>query len=282
MLLRVFSWHFLALLTLLSGSAKAAETPVTKIVATARAWNPNKKFFDFRTESWVHGPTLRKLDGREHKPGANITIDHLAKAGYYLGNGWKLRLHQPFIQRLAHPTTEVRSWTLLDPVIGFGKAGILKEEVHGVEWRLIGSYSVPVSHFTKKGVGTDMDSGDGRFVLDSKLDFSRKIQPLWLNLRWFAYQNLKRHPKPAGLDRRYEIFNKVGINPLKKTDAYIGYNNYINWYRDGYKDPWKTNQALELGGTYYFTPDTFINPFVETPFHLKDTQLWLYIETRFI
>lgn len=278
----------------------AADTNVSTLTTEAPAWDPKRAFFDLRYNFWFSGPTFRALDGRDGGAGPDIKIDHTLRPGYYFGNGWKARLlinvQQNFVtesdkdyvsvnthEESYYAPMKIGPWQMKDPAIGFGNTSVLKEEVHGLDWRLFGYYYVPITRYTKDRIGTDKDEGDGRAVLDSRLLMLDRLYPVSLEFRWLASQYLKKKPTHFAHDKYFELYNRVGYQTGSRWTPYIGHHNFIQWYRDGYREPWRTSQALALGTEYRFMKYTWIDGFLETPVRkLKDTRILVYFESRFL
>ena len=267
-------------LSLIAPSSQAQDTIAASSVSTPAPYDPSKAFLDLRYEAWASGPTFRAMDGREFGPGPKVSIEHTVRPGYYMGNGWKTRALLNATQRILPDKSGKKSWEYTDPALGMQKTRILQVEKHGVDWRLEGYYFFPISKGTKENIGTNNDHGNGTIRVQSRVDSGLLGNtPIWMSARWNGLSFLKDDPGKANLDYYFQMFNKLGYAVTEKFSPYIAYNNYFDWYRNGQKDAWHKNQAAEAGFFYNFTPDTYLNLFFESPFHLKDTQIWVGFET---
>ncbi len=286
-IITLLSWLFLLNLSRVAEASESNLNPTqaNTIVSTySDPFDPNKPFFDLRHEAYASGPTFRAMDGRDEGRGPKLLIEHSLRPGYYFGNYWKTRVLINANQRILPDRSGQKTWQFTDPALGLQKAAILKAEKHGVDWRLEGYYYFPVSKRTKENVGTEFDTGSGIIRVQSRIDAGPiGGTPIWVSARWNSFFFLKKNPIDKTLSEYFQLFNKIGYAVNDNFSPYIGYNNYFDWNRDGRKSPWRKNQAGEVGVFYNFTPDTYVNFFLETPlFQLKDTQIWLGFDTRLI
>lgn len=278
-------------LTLLVLGTKLALGNQTEVSADAgsyavspdSSWNQNFTL-SYLGEFW--GPKLRQLDGVDG-PGSNVQLQNTIRAAYKLSDTWWLRVGQRFDfnfgERTLYSADPKRRINLFDPYIGVGKYKILEEGKHGVDVRAYLSYYFPVSRDTRDLTGTDLDRGNGRTAVEVVLN--RYLVPsanIWASIDVIYWEWYTKNPTFDNITRQFELYNSIGIDITNSFSAYVGYNGFVDRYRDGIGTEWKDLHALELGAEFKLINQIYLNPFLESPFMLKDTTFTLVVRASLL
>ncbi len=144
-------------------------------------------------------------------------------------------------------------------------------------------YFLPISRGTRKADGTDLDRGNGRTFLQTVLGkYISEDAGIWAEIDYGYWQWYTKNPTFDAISRQYELYHALGWDVSDNFTTYVGYNNYLTRYRDELDTQWPENHTFEFGIDFKVADNIFLNPFLESPFMLKDTDFIMILRTRIL
>ena len=227
-------------------------------------------------KAWFTGSRLRDFDGSKKR---GILLSNYFKPAYYLGGGWMIRAVGRVNYRFGNAKGTKRN-VFGNPGIGIFKKGILKERKHGISLSALTTYFVPLSSYARDSDGTSHDQSNGTLMLYTY--FSKSFGDFWIGLSQKSRRYFSKNPTFDSYNYYFELLNTIGWNVGQNTSVYVGYNNYITRWRDGIGSPWAEQHTVDLGMSYNFTRRLSVNPYLESPFMLKDTTFSFVVNYRIL
>lgn len=252
--------------TLLSDSAGTS-------AAARSAWG-------FNVKSNFDGPTFSQVDGRRG-PGAALNWKNSLRLGYALTHGMRVEI-VPIVQFRSGNPARSEQFELIDPYLAWKQADVLSTKQRGYDLAFEGRYYLPVSAENKRELGSVRDKGNGRAL--GRLIYTQSLgkAPLEVvsDLNYFHHFPQKTTPKTIlGV---IEVYNFLNWKTGTAWTPYLSYKNIVQRFHNGRGDPWTKAHTIGLGSRWQANPNLSIDPALDWPFALKDTQFRVEAIYRFI
>lgn len=264
-------------------TARAQSSPVST-TADAKNLQQDRQFFDLRYTGKVFLPTIQEIDGRVG-PGGQLSQENFIRPGYYLGDGWKIRTYLRFDTNWGfkgEPEKIEEPVEMRDPSLGIQKFYALSESMDSLWLRGRLSYLPAISRQSLRNRGTRFDAGAGTVNLVFQAGKNLGDSPWSIDGSYEVYQLLKSNPIPRGIDQSFELYSRVRYSWNEIWNAYISYNAYPVRRRDQSWTPWSKVHFLELGFVTRLGKDLYLNPSLETPWMLRESNILLWLDARFL
>lgn len=253
-----------------SGSAIAQNSSVQTSEAVAPAPLP----WTFNMKLNADGPRFNAMDGADGL-GTRINVKDAFRLGYKLDKNWALEV-TPAIAFRSGNRKGAGALEVMDPYFGVKRADIFGTKAQGYDLYAEGRYYVPVSAETKRDIGTERDKGNGQAM--GRLIFSQSILDGRMKaVAEYDYRKnfSERLKAKVGVTQVHEVYGWLNMPVSETVTPYVSYKNIMNRYISGLGDPWVKNHTVGFGAKWQATKSLSIDPYVDSPFMLKDSTVKL-------
>ena len=272
--------YVLVALALLAAPIANAQQVVNTSTQESTAKAPSMPWA-FNWKLNVDGSNFSHLDGQKGE-GAGLNAKNSLRFGYKLPNNFAAEITPIFTYRSENPKRAGFS-QFQDPYIALKKNDIFNSKALGYDLYAEARYYVPVSAETKHEIGTPKDKGNGQAM--GRLIFTQAMFDGRLkNLAEYDYRRNFAEKKVAGkaIDETHEFYNILYVPVNDKLSPYVSYKSFVNRYNSGKGDPWVKNHTVGVGAKWQAMKELSVEPFMDSPFMLKDTTVKLEAVLVFI
>lgn len=236
--------------------------------------------YTLSTDHWIYGATFADMDGAKKTRGSNWESLNYVRNDFIIGNtGWRVRLAPAFYLRTQPRKYNALNYSYLeaaDPYIGILNFDVLTARGGDLGVYFDARYHLPLSRRTKNNIGSETDRGGGHTWFRPIVENYFFDQRLIIRQDWTWRHFFSSRPTEETYTDDFWLYNVIQVKASKHLAPYVSYNGYPERRMNGQWTQWSKTHTLEMGLEWNLNDKVMIQPFLETPFLLKNTMFNIY------